>query len=101
MQLYSTQKEFNGELNDPIDAVGFLRTLAEAVGFRPVAYNVQMFPTADNRGGTGVTATVYFTESYATIDTWPQSDQIHLTLVTCKPFKEETVDGVIKDWQES
>ena len=63
-----------------------------------VSFNSNVFPTVDKKGGVGLTATVSFVESYATVDSWPEENYLHLNIVSCKKFDKVKLRKFLKLW---
>ncbi|MCH7541856.1 S-adenosylmethionine decarboxylase [Patescibacteria group bacterium] len=95
MDIAEYRREFRACLNNPFDCLRFLMCLVVCLGTKPVAFHFQLYPTPDNCGGNGVTATVYFVESYATIDCWAEEKYVHLNIVSCKEFDIAKVEALI------
>ena len=99
MNVQQMTREFKAEVREVKHCLIFLERLAETLETHPTAYHFQLYPTMDGKGGSGITATVYFTESYAAIDCWGEEKYVHLNIVSCKHFSERAVETVINWFQ--
>jgi len=97
MNVQHNVYEIKGVLGNSGDAMRFLLLVTDRLGLTPVGFNAYLFPTVGDRGGTGITAQVSFVESYATIDSWPEENYIHLNIVSCKEFDSKKVVDFLKE----
>lgn len=100
MKIQQFSKDYELDLRKEEDCLKFLKELVKIIGIHPVAYNIQLYPTPDKRGGYGITATVYFVESYATLDSWPEKKYVHLNIISCKKFDEYKIMEFVKNWKK-
>lgn len=75
----------------------FLLAVTEAIGMYPVgAPSVHHYPTADGKGGTGMTIFLPITESFLALDTWSDHNGAYLFVCSCLPFHTKDIDDVAK-----
>ena len=81
-------------------AFDFLWRIAEVIRVKPTAFNVQLYPIITGEGGCGLTAILFFVESFCIIDSWPESRYVNVNIVSCKPFSRLQVEIVIQAFIE-
>ena len=86
-----------GVVNSIESSMNLLFDLTKIIELTPVAFYANIFPTVNGKGGEGITATINFVESYATIDSWPEEEYIHLNIVSCKSFDNSRVLDFLRE----
>ena len=98
MKTYFATFTIKKRIKNEVVAIRFLKALAKTLEVKPVSYHLQLFPTLDGKGGFGITATLNFADSYATLDTWPEFNIATLDIRSCKKFDERKVKKLIKSF---
>lgn len=97
MNVIQVVYEIRGVIDSVRSSMELLFALTTVIELTPISFNAQILPTTDGKGGTGITAQIGFVESYATVDSWPENQYIHLNIVSCKLFDKKKVFDFLKD----
>ena len=100
MKIQQETFELEMKIQTISEALNFLWQIAGVICVKPTAFNAVLYPTIGGEGGCGITATLYFVESYCIIDSWPETSFVHLNIVSCKPFSRSLVEEKIKPFLE-
>ena len=74
----------------------FLIDAAQAMGMTPAAEAAcWVYPTADGKGGRGITLCQPMVESFLALDVWTEHDGAYLFIASCKPFAPASLREVI------
>lgn len=98
MNIVNYIYEFEINTRDAKKYADFLWGVVDVLGTKPVGMNIQWYPEEGGLGGFGPTAFITFIESYVALDTWPENNYGHLSIVSCKGFNKEELEKYIKEF---
>ena len=98
MDIQQESFTFKAVVDNMHKALTLLLWIATAIKVEPTGFTCQLISAKDEKKQKGLTACLFFLQSYSVLDSWPENQYVHLTITSCKPFSRELIEGILQSY---